>query len=553
METRANYVAVGVFTLVAILAAFAFVYWTAGIGGGTETAQLRFRIPGSASGLGRGSAVLFNGVKVGDVTRVYIDANDPGIAIADSRVDRITPITASTTAVIGIAGLTGQANIEIKGGNPGEPSLFDLAEEEGKVAEIIADPSAVTNLLQTAQDIFTRADSVLGQLEGFVQDARGPLTQTVENVQTFSDALGRNADGIDRFLENFGTLSDSLGGVSERLDTTLEAAEELIRAVDREKVATIVNDVETFTGSLRNASAGIDQVLTQVTEAAGAINRFSQDAAETISTVEGLLDGVEPGSVARSIANIEEVSTQARTVVDDVSKVTSKVGERAEDIDQIIADARELSGRLNQATVRIDTIMANVDTAVSNISTFSDTATGTAQRIDRILDSVDPEDVRTSIDNIARASETARQAVEDVSKVTTTFGERSKDIDQIITDSRLLAERLSHASIRVDGVLAKIDSMLGSGEAEGLIADASETLASFRQVADTLNARLGTITDGLARFSGQGLRDVEGLVRDARRSISRIERAVTDLERNPQRIITGGEGRVREYDGRTRR
>ena len=106
---------------------------------------------------------------------------------------------------------------------------------------------------------------------------------------------------------------------------------------------------------------------------------------------------------------------------------------------------------------------------------------------------------------------------------------------------------------RVDGILVKVDKLLGSGEAEGVMADASETLKAFKQVADTLNARLGTITDGLARFSGQGLRDVEALVHDSRRSINRIEQAVSDLERNPQRIITGGEGTVRQYDGRARR
>ena len=67
METKANYVIVGIFTVVAIVAAFVFVYWTAAIGDRGETAVLRVRIPGSAAGLGRGSAVLFNGVKVGDV------------------------------------------------------------------------------------------------------------------------------------------------------------------------------------------------------------------------------------------------------------------------------------------------------------------------------------------------------------------------------------------------------------------------------------------------------------------------------------------------------
>ena len=52
METKANYVLVGIFTLVAIVAAFAFVYWTAAIGDRGETATLRVRIPGSAAGLG---------------------------------------------------------------------------------------------------------------------------------------------------------------------------------------------------------------------------------------------------------------------------------------------------------------------------------------------------------------------------------------------------------------------------------------------------------------------------------------------------------------------
>ena len=104
METRANYVIVGIFTLVAILAAFAFVYWTANIGDRGETTTLSVRIPGSASGLGRGSSVLFNGVKVGDVRRVYIDVENPSVAIADTEIDRNTPITKSTQADIGLAG-----------------------------------------------------------------------------------------------------------------------------------------------------------------------------------------------------------------------------------------------------------------------------------------------------------------------------------------------------------------------------------------------------------------------------------------------------------------
>jgi len=457
METRANYVIVGIFTLVAIVAAFIFVYWTAAIGDRGETALLRVRIPGSASGLGRGSAVLFNGVRVGDVRRVYIDVLNPTVAIADAEIDRLTPITKSTQADIGIAGLTGQSNIELKGADIREPNLLDEAERDETVAEITANPSAVTNLLQTAQDIFQRADNVLSDLEGFTRDVRGPLTQTAQNAQKFSDALAANADGIDKFLSSVSALSEELAGVSGKLDGTLKAAEELLNSVDRQKIENIVGNVETFTNSLKEQSARFDQIVGGVDRAVGSINDFAQKAEQTLSKVDGALEGVDAETVRTALANIAKASASAEAAAADISEFTGKLSPRADDIDKVISDAREISGRLNQA------------------------------------------------------------------------------------------------STRVDGILVKVDKLLGSGEAEGVMADASETLKAFRQVADTLNSRLGTIMEGLGRFSGQGLRDVEALVQDSRRSVNRIEQAISDLERNPQRIITGGDGTVRQYDGRIRR
>jgi phospholipid/cholesterol/gamma-HCH transport system substrate-binding protein len=457
METKANYVIVGIFTLVAILAAFGFVYWTAAIGERGETIELRVRIPGSASGLTRGSAVLFNGVKVGDVRRVFIDIDNPAVAIADTLVDRNTPITRSTQADIGLAGLTGQANVELKGSDVKEPSLLDEAEAAGTVAEITANPSAVTNLLQTAQNIFKRADTVLSQVEGFVADVRAPLTHTVTNTQKFSDALAKNSDGIEKFLASVSSLSDELAGVSGKLDGTLDAAEKLLKSVDRDKVASIVDNVETFSKTL---------------------------------------------------------------------------GESSDDL---------------------RTIIARVDTTVKSINDFSEKAGNTLGKVDRVVEAVDPSAVRGAVDNIEKASQTANRAASDVAKVTEKFGRRAEDIDQTITDAKQLTQRLNQASVRVDGILAKVDSLLGSGEAEGVMTEATKTLKAFRQVADTLNARLGTITDGFARFSNQGLREVEALARDGRRSLNRIEETISDLGRNPQRILSGGAGEVRQYDGRARR
>lgn len=457
METRANYIAVGFFTLIAIMAAFGFVYWTAGGIERGETSMLRVRIPGSASGLGRGSAVLFNGVKVGDVRRVYIDINNPSVAIADAEVDRLTPITTSTKADIGLAGLTGQANVELAGGSVDETNILRQAEQNDEIAEITANPSAVTNLLQSAQSILTRADSIVMQLEGFVSESRVPLEATFENVQTFSEALAANAEGVEAFLANVSDLSETISGVSQRLESTLEAAEGLIESVDRDRVASIVENVNETTTRIREASGQLDQVMSGVNDAVASIDGFATDASDMLTKANKILDGVDPATVKTALTNFEQASTTVNAAMNDVSKVTERIGARADDVDQFITDAQQLASQLNQA------------------------------------------------------------------------------------------------SVRVDGVLQKIDSLLGSEETGDLVADASATLKSFREVADTINGRIGPITDGLSRFSSQGLRDIEGLIQDGRRAIQRIEQAISDLSRNPQRIITGGDGTVRQYDGRARR
>lgn len=670
METKANYVLVGVFTLVAILAAFGFVYWTAGIGDRGEVATLRIRIPGSASGLGRGSFVMFNGVKVGDVTRVFIDVQNPKAAIADATIDRNTPLTKSTKAVIGIAGLTGQANVELNGGSLQEPNLLDEAANQGRIAEIDADPSAVTNLLQTAQDIFKRADTVITNLEGLTGDARGPLAQTAKNAETFSNALARNADGIDKFLSSVSQLSDEVSGIAPRVDRTLAAAQGLLEAVDKQKVQTIVSNAEAVSNDLRSAGTRVDAIAAKVdavvaqadtivrsfNDTAATVNQVAKQSQGTISKVETILDGVDPATVRSALSNIEQTSRSAVTaaanirdlsgratpILDNIGKVAEKFGNRAGEIDGLIADAGTLAGRLSAASGRVDGILqdaggairkaddilsgvdrAKIASAVDNIeqtsrsanaaaanirdlsaratpildnvgkvaekfgnraedidlliadagalggrlNAASETASKAIERANSILSGVDPQAVRNAVDNISQAASTANSAVttfkdvaqtasnvaNDVDRVTSSVSARTPQIDQFVADASQLAARLNAASVRVDGILQKTDNLLGSDATNGLVVQASETLAAYRRVADTLNARIGTIADNLSRFSGQGLSDVRNFVQDSQRAVTRIEGAVDDIQRNPQRIITGGDGEVRRYNGRARR
>ena len=52
--------------------------------------------------------------------------------------------------------------------------------------------------------------------------------------------------------------------------------------------------------------------------------------------------------------------------------------------------------------------------------------------------------------------------------------------------------------------------------------------------------------------AASGLRDIQTLVEDTRRTVRSLDSTITNFDENPQRLIFGGET-VKQYDGRTRR
>ena len=82
METRARYALIGLFILAVIATTFGFVYWLENKGGFAERETYRIKFQGSVSGLLIGSAVLFNGIRVGEVTALGLNADAPQDVVA---------------------------------------------------------------------------------------------------------------------------------------------------------------------------------------------------------------------------------------------------------------------------------------------------------------------------------------------------------------------------------------------------------------------------------------------------------------------------------------
>ena len=434
METKANYALVGFFTLLVVLAAFGFVYWMAQYGRGGPTAELAIRIPGSANGLSVGSAVRFNGIAVGTVRNLTIDPDGPRYSIAFTEVQTTAPVYPSTKAVLEVQGLTGAAYIELSGGNTGEENLLRKAEETGRPAVLIADQSSVTNLLATADKILQRADDAIGQIQGFVTDARGPLTQTIRHAETFTAALSENAGAIDEFLQSLSSLSKTFNTVSERLDSTLSAVDSLVRAVDAQKVNNILSNAEKVSGDVASATGQLGDIMTEVKDAASGFNQASADAQVVLKRADSLLAAVDPDQVNRAVSDITAASADARGAIASARDVVDGVAAKRDEINQAIENFTELAQKLNQASNRVDGILAKVDGMVSGADDQ-----GLFAEAQKTLESI-----RATADNLnARIGPIA-------DNLTRFSGTGLRDVQSLITDTRQAVDNLNRTITNFD-------------------------------------------------------------------------------------------------------
>ena len=97
METRAPYALIGLFVLAAIGAVLGFVYWLNNAAGLGERRSYQVQFDTPVSGLLVGAAVLFNGIRVGEVESIKLSADNPKQVIAMISVDKAVKVRRTST------------------------------------------------------------------------------------------------------------------------------------------------------------------------------------------------------------------------------------------------------------------------------------------------------------------------------------------------------------------------------------------------------------------------------------------------------------------------
>jgi phospholipid/cholesterol/gamma-HCH transport system substrate-binding protein len=272
METKANYTLIGLFTLAIVAAVFGFVYWSQHFSSGSDRAAYRVLFSSSVSGLRTGSAVLFNGIRVGEVTDLRLDAEKPSQVAAMISVDKAVKIRPDTRAGIEFQGLTGIAAVALNGGSPGEPALNGLANPP---PALVASPASTQDVTQGAREVLQRIDD-------FIEENRSAFKSTLQNIDTFSAALARNSQRMDNILGGIETFTGGADGKSGELNDAAKSIRELA-----ERLTKLADNLDKRTASITEGINGFTETGSKQ------INAVSRDLQRTLSTIDRTVNNID--------------------------------------------------------------------------------------------------------------------------------------------------------------------------------------------------------------------------------------------------------------------
>lgn len=260
MESKVNYTVVGSFVLILTAVVIFLVIWLSGKSSSRQYTTYLVLMNESVNGLSVNSAVKYNGVTVGNVKDISLNAHNPNQVRLLLDIDADTPVKVDTRATLMSQGLTGLSFVNLTGGSPNAPLLKTEQDE-------------VYPVIQTEASFMLRLDNAVRQLsinitdlstdirELLDKDNRLAVKNTLKNLYTVTAALAANARQIDESVKSTHLILKNTAEASERFPVLINNLNnasinviEVTKKLDKASVATTaaMQDAHTFMQTISN-------------------------------------------------------------------------------------------------------------------------------------------------------------------------------------------------------------------------------------------------------------------------------------------------------------
>lgn len=268
METRAHHVIIGAFAIGVFVLALGFVLWLSKSSIDREFEYYDIVFNEAVTGLSKGGLVQYNGIKVGEVTQLSLDKDDPRKVIARVRLDSHTPIKQDTRAKLGLLGVTGVAFIQLSGGSPDSPPLRPTA--GNPVPVIPSEESALSKLLASGSDIVTSVNDILIRATDMLSEENVErVSQTLAHLEAITGTVDEQRDELGIALRQLAEATGELKKTLTTLDTMATTTNELMTKNAREVL-------ESATRALESVDKVANSTNRLIGDNSASINAFSE-------------------------------------------------------------------------------------------------------------------------------------------------------------------------------------------------------------------------------------------------------------------------------------
>lgn len=303
METRSNYVMVGVVTVALLIGTLLFIVWIAGL---SNKAHKCYDIyfAQAVGGLNKGSNVTFSGVPVGQVSKISLLPKRPEFVWVRIEVDDQTPVLQGTTAQIHGVGFTGVNEIQLDGAARGSPPITAPGPQGCPV--VPSSTSGLGALLNSAPELMERIQRLTERLTELLSDKnQNAIADILENIDKTSKVLAEHAPELADAIKDARVAVHNAGiaaqHVSELTDNTNKlvveqgrpAAEDL-----RKAIASVQQAANNLDAMLSDARPGVQNFTKSTLPEA---NQLVHEMRDLTKSLKGVSERVEQQGIGGTL------------------------------------------------------------------------------------------------------------------------------------------------------------------------------------------------------------------------------------------------------------
>jgi phospholipid/cholesterol/gamma-HCH transport system substrate-binding protein len=569
VETKANYVLIGLFAIAGFLGMLAFFLWLARVELDRQFAYYDIRFS-SVSGLGNASDVRFSGLPVGQVVDVRLSPDRDGTIAVRIEVAADTPVRTDSVATIEAQGVTGVSFVSIGPGSPEAPLL--LAVSDTNIPEIEAGRSTLQSLTEDAPEL---------------------VAETLRVVQQVGDLFrGENADRLERILVNSETASAEFSSAMEGFSGIAGTVDQFAEQINR------------FNTTLDALTQDLSLVLSTANETLGGFGQVAADArgvlesgAETLTSADGLIAEAQryiaedlsattagaQDTLAALRTDLAALRTDASALIETLQVTGATATTRLQEAEVTLERANTLLASLDTTTVAVEAAATRfdgllVDQATPLLTETRVAVTNATEAISTIQTAAET-DLPAIMADIRAAVENARTVIDKVGRDLTTA---TADVPALVASAETAVTQVTDTFANANDTLAAMNAALETGQrtlvaAEsafsgadslinediaGLIAELETTVAGLNTAIDTVSEDLPAIsaevraastaasdafaqlrglvdasTPGVQQFTTTGLPLFTRLTQETRELIFNLDQLTRQIERGPTQFL----------------